>query len=122
LEDPFITSTFAGLAQGKEIITKEALGDLGDEAPLTIRSKINDLIVMNASRDFARQQRLAPLGFRAVFVGTFRQHIVAQTTVSGRLHIRTLGVIFTHLWVYPNEPLRHPYLFQWIAPFDGTKV
>ncbi len=77
---------------------------------------------MNASRDFAQQQRLAPLGFRAVFVGTFRQHIVAQTTISGRLHIRTLGVIFTHLWVYPNEPLRHPYLFQWIAPFDGTEV
>jgi hypothetical protein len=31
-------------------------------------------------------------------------------------------VIFTHLWVYPNEPLRHPYLFQWITPFHGTEV
>jgi hypothetical protein len=31
-------------------------------------------------------------------------------------------VIFTHLWVYYNEPLRHPYLFQWIAPFHGTEV
>ncbi len=83
---------------------------------------ILSICVMNASRDFARQQRLALLGFKAVFVGNFRQHIVAQTTISGRLHIRTLGVIFTHLWVYPNQPLRQPYLFQWIAPFHGTKV
>ncbi len=77
---------------------------------------------MNASQDFARQSRLAPQRVRAVFVGTFRQHIVAQTTISGRLHIQTLGLIFTHLWVYPNQPLRHPDLFQWIAPFHGTEV
>jgi hypothetical protein len=51
LEDPFITSTFAGFAQEKEVITKEALGDLGDEAPLTIQSKINDLIHSSAMID-----------------------------------------------------------------------
>ncbi len=51
MEDPFITSTFAGFAQEKEVITKEALGDLGDEAPLTIRSKINDLIHSSAMID-----------------------------------------------------------------------
>jgi hypothetical protein len=77
---------------------------------------------MNGSRDFARQQTLVLLGFRAVFVGTYRQHIVAQTTISGRLHICTLGVMFIHLSIYPNEPPRHPYLFQWIAPFNGTEV
>ncbi len=77
---------------------------------------------MNTSRDFTCQQKLAPLGFREVFSGTFRQGIGAQTTVSGRLPVQTLGVIFTHLCVYPNEPLRPPYLFQWVAPFHGTEV
>ncbi len=51
LEDAFITASFAGFAQEKEVITKEALGDRGEESPLTIQSKINELIHSSAMTD-----------------------------------------------------------------------
>jgi hypothetical protein len=39
LEDPFITHHFVGYAQEREVISKTALGDLGDDSPLVVRTQ-----------------------------------------------------------------------------------
>ena len=77
---------------------------------------------MNHSRDFARLQARRSPEERFVFVGTFRQHINMSLVLNGREHRRTMGMIFSHVWVCPRRPEQWPYIFSWFCPFYSTSV